>query len=122
MQWWKWLTDLEQLTGFHVPRCIRPSGYGKVVSDQLHHFSDASEARYGVVTYLRQVSNRNDFAMGKAQVASLKHMTIPRLELAAAVLAVRMDAMLRQELQIKLEELFFLTDSTSLMCYYLPHL
>lgn len=59
------------------------------------------------MTYLHQESNNNDyhvtFIMGKACVAPLKQMTIPRLELEAAVLAVRMDSMLRDELEIKLE-------------------
>lgn len=40
-------------------------------------------------------------------------MTIPRLELAAAVLAVRMDLMLKTELQIVLKDSVFWTDSTS---------
>lgn len=44
-------------------------------------------------------------------------MTIPRLELTAAVLAVRMDVMLRTELQVVLEESVFWTDSTSVLRY-----
>ena len=35
------------------------------------------------------------FMLGKARVAPLKQMTIPRMELAAAVLAVKVDKMLR---------------------------
>ena len=35
------------------------------------------------------------FMLGKARVAPLKQMTIPHMELAAAVLAVKVDKMLR---------------------------
>ena len=44
-------------------------------------------------------------------------MTIPRLELTAAALAVRMDVMLREELKITLEESVFWTDSTAVLRY-----
>lgn len=55
--------------------------------------------------------------LGKARVASLKQTTIPRLELAAAVLAVRVDKMVQKELQLKLEKSVFWTDSTTVLKY-----
>lgn len=47
----------------------------------------------------------------------LKAVTIPSLELTAAVLAARVDAMLKAELQIQLDESVFWTDSTSVLKY-----
>lgn len=44
-------------------------------------------------------------------------MTIPRLELSAAVLAVKMDAMIKAELGMQLKESVFWTDSTSVLKY-----
>lgn len=41
----------------------------------------------------------NTFVMGKVQVALLKQMTIPRMELAAAVVTVHIDKMLKEELE-----------------------
>ncbi len=61
---------------------------------QMHHFCDASDIGYGTVSYLRLTSSNKvhvTFIMGKARVAPLKVMTTPRMELTAAVLAVRMD-------------------------------
>lgn len=57
------------------------------------------------------------FILGKARVAPLKQVTIPRLELNAAALAVQVDTMLRVELQLPLEKSCFWTDSTSVLKY-----
>ncbi len=50
-------------------------------------------------------------------VAPLKQTTIHHLELTAAVLAVRMDKMLRRELQLDLHPSVFWTDSTTVLKY-----
>lgn len=119
-QWIKWLRDLDKVTAFKVDRCLKPSGFGQLTHGQLHHFSDASESAYGTVTYLRMQNNCNSvhvsFMLEKARVAPLKQVTIPRLELTAAVL-VRVDTMLRAELQLPLGKSCFWTDSTSVLKY-----
>ncbi|XP_063042981.1 uncharacterized protein LOC134437423 [Engraulis encrasicolus] len=120
-QWTRWLEELDMLSEFHVRRCVKPKGFGDVVQAQLHHFSDASESGYGAVSYLRMQNTQNDvhvaFLMGKARVTPLKTVTIPRLELTAAVLAVRVDLMLKAELRIPVQESVFWTDSTSVLKY-----
>lgn len=55
--------------------------------------------------------------MGKARVTPLKQVTISRLELTAAVTAVKIDKMLRQELQVPPQPSVFWTDSTSVLRY-----
>ncbi len=57
--------------------------------------------------------------MGNARVAPLKVMTIPRLELATAVLAAKVDRMLKEELELVLDDSVFWTDSTSVLKYIL---
>lgn len=68
----------------------------------VHHFCDASEKSYGVVSYLRMVDKEKrvhcSFVNGKERVAPMKQQTIPRLELCAAVLAAKVDKCLRKEL------------------------
>ena len=44
-------------------------------------------------------------------------MTIPRLELSAAVLAVKLDRSLREELEMKIDESVFWSDSTAVLQY-----
>ena len=88
-----WLEDLKSLASFKVKRCIKP------IKAQLHNFSDASEDGFGTVTYLRIENSKSQvhvsFMLGKTRVTPLKQITIPRLELTTAVLAVRVDQMLR---------------------------
>ena len=51
--WEKWITDIPKLLSFSVCHSVFPEAFGPVVSSQLHHFSDAFEAAYGSVSYLR---------------------------------------------------------------------
>ncbi|XP_043191130.1 uncharacterized protein LOC122364619 [Amphibalanus amphitrite] len=93
--WTKWLKDLPKLEALEVARCLKPARLGSIVSRQLHHFSDASTVGYGVVSYLRQTDDKGQvhcmILMAKSRVAPLKKMTVPRMELAAATVAVRLD-------------------------------
>lgn len=120
-QWKKWLEDLDQLAAFKVDRCIKPVDFGAVKRAQLHHFADASESGYGTATYIRMLNQENGvqvtFLLGKARVTPLKAVTIPRLELTAAVLSTKVDVLLKSELDFKLEASVFWTDSTSVLKY-----
>ena len=116
-QWPEWLEDIALLSQVCLPRCMKPEGFGSVASCELHHFSDASSRGYGVVTYLRFTNTCGkvhcSFVFGKSRLASLKGMTIPRLELTAAVLAARV----RRALQFQIDRSVFWTDSTTVMRY-----
>ncbi|XP_048042569.1 uncharacterized protein LOC125266160 [Megalobrama amblycephala] len=120
-QWSEWLQDLNKVAMVKVDRCIKPKEFGKIELAQLHHFSDASECGYGTVSYLRLEDENKEvrlsFMLGKSRVAPLKQITIPRLELAAAVLAVKIDKMLKKELQLDLAKSVFWTDSQTVLKY-----
>ena len=49
--------------------------------------------------------------VGKARVVPLKVMTIPRMELVATALSVKMPILLREELEIPVNKEVFWTDS-----------
>ncbi|XP_078032247.1 uncharacterized protein LOC144467474 [Epinephelus lanceolatus] len=119
-KWFEWLEDLQKVAEFNVDRCVKPRDFGDPATVQLHHFSDPSQVGYGTVSYLRLEKDDRvqvAFLLGKARVAPLKQTTIPRLELTASVLAVRVDKMLQKELQLNLEKSVFWTDSTTVLKY-----
>ena len=64
----------------------------------LHIFADASTKAYGAVAYLHQ-NKQVAFTMSKTRVAPLKPLTLPRLELSAAVLAARLGDFIVRSLQ-----------------------
>ncbi|KAK5866387.1 hypothetical protein PBY51_020583 [Eleginops maclovinus] len=53
----------------------------------------------------------------KARVAPLKSPTIPRMELTAATVAIKMDKLLEIELELELHDSIFWTDSTAVLKY-----
>ena len=121
-KWSEWQKDLHGISDFRIERCYKPVDFD-VTDTQLHHFCDASESGYGTVSYIRFTSESKPphimLVMGKARVAPLKVVTIPRMELTAAVLAARIDNMLRKELGLQISDSFFWTDSTSVLKYIL---
>ena len=106
-RWKNWLSTLPRLEETVIDRCFVPAEFGEIASRELHHFSDASQVAYGAVSYLRTVSKEGDihcsFLIGKSRLAPLKATTIPRLELSAAVVATRLDKVMQQELEMKIE-------------------
>ena len=120
-KWTVWLEELPYLKDLSLPRCFKPPHFGKVTSIQLHHFADASETGYGIVSYIRQINDHGDihcsFVVSRSRVAPLKRITIPRMELTAAVLAVKMDATLCKELTLPSHLSVFWTDSMTVLRY-----
>ena len=120
-RWEKWRNDLLLLNNLSVQRCYRPEGFENLKTIELHHFSDASTLGYGQCSYLRMVNNEDQvhcsFVMGKARVSPLKTVTIPRLELTAALVSVKVSNMLHKELNYEGITDVFWTDSKVVIGY-----
>ena len=120
-RWHKWLSTLPQLGQLSISRCFKPDTSFQVpITMQLHVFADASSTGYGTVAYLR-LSNGNgahhvSFVAGKARLTPLKYVTIPRLELTAAVTAVRLGCMIQREMDESLDVRYY-TDSSTVLRY-----
>ena len=118
--WEDWLGDLMKLCEFELPRCFCVDTCPEA-SIQLHVFADASEKSFGAVCYarysLRDGSIKVSFVMARNRVAPLKQLSIPRLELQAAVLAIRLYCLVKQELTVKVEDTIFWSDSKTVLQY-----
>lgn len=118
--WSWWLHDLPLIQNFAIPCCLKSKCF-ETVSAELHHFADASERAYGAVSYLCMVDNSGNshcsFLMSKSRLAPLKPTTIPRLELAAAVEAVKINKLLQKELEVPLQESVYWSDSMIVLWY-----
>ena len=120
-KWKTWLENLSLLNAFCAPRCFVKSEFGNCVRRELHHFSDASTVGYGQCTYIRQINECGDVScslvMGKARVTPMRMVTIPRLELTAALLSVKISKLLQTAFKYPIDEEYFWTDSTIVLCY-----
>ena len=113
------LGSLSQIKKLQIKRCFKPKGFEHPVCVQLHHFSDASQLAYGACSYLHLINENGfvhcSFLIGKLRLAPLKTVSIPRLELIAAVLAVKLDSMLRKELKVEITATTFWCDLTTVL-------
>lgn len=85
--WVRYKTELPVISNLSIPRHIVPTNFLKC---ELHAFSDSSEKGYAAVVYFRFVLPDEKYVVrlicGKSKVAPLKTISLPRLELCAAVL------------------------------------
>ncbi|XP_062702228.1 uncharacterized protein LOC134285471 [Aedes albopictus] len=120
-KWEIWLQVLPSVQNVRVPRCYRLlTSIGSATCVQLHTFVDASEDGYAAVAYLRfQQGNSVECAIvaAKSRVAPLKFVSIPRLELQAAVIGARLAKTVSSSLSFKLDEKFFWTDARDVLCW-----
>ena len=120
-RWEKWRSNLLAVDSLAIDRSYKPVDFGEVKTTQLHHFCDASTTGYGQCTYMRLTNNEGrvhcTLVMGKSRVTPLKPITIPRLELTAAVVSVRVSSYLQSELRLENVEEFYWTDSNVVLGY-----
>ena len=92
------ITDAATLPLSHkYTACIPPS---EVTLTVLHVFADASLKAYGAAVYIQQDNQPASFVISKSRAAPLKPITLPKLELMAAVLAGRLSNFVRNSLSI----------------------
>ena len=88
-RWTAILADLRELPNILIPRLYFPPSQIGTHIDNIFVFADASTKAYGAIVYLNS-GDHISFAMSKNRVAPTKPITLPRLELMAAVTATRL--------------------------------
>ena len=113
-EWSSWKSELLQLKDVTIPRWFGTSATSNSIVE-LHGFGDASPKAYGAAVYIRvidsvgQVSSK--LVMSKSRVAPIKEVSLPRLELLAAVVNARLLKFVVDTLQIKMHRVVCWTDS-----------
>ena len=96
--WHQIASDVVKATQMSFPRqCIT---FSPTTEATLHIFADASPKAYGAVAYLQQGMN-SSLVMSKTRAAPLKQLSLPKLELMAAVLATRLYLFITTSLNMK---------------------
>ena len=101
-----------------LPRCY----IANVPTDapvELRIFCDASEKSYGAVAYIRVEDSKGKvqvaFVMARSCVAPKKQLSIPRLELCAALSGAQLAKILLTELTLPVSKPTLWTDSTTVL-------
>lgn len=112
----EWLEGMRTISGFRVPRY-----YNLGCTDvELHIFVDASELAMAVSAYRRTENNHGvklRFVSGKTRTAPRKVTSIPRLELQAAVLGVRMRRTIQEQHTVLPTRTYLWTDSKTVLLW-----
>lgn len=116
--WKVWLEQLPETTNVKIPRQY----YFGVSSSasEMHMFVDASEEAFAAVCYLRSTTGVKvvvAFVGSKARVSPIRKLTIPRLELQAALLGARLAQTVKEELNIVISATHFWSDSRTVLCW-----
>ena len=89
-KWREIVTDLQNATAITITRRYFPCDTeDDKHTAHLHIFADASMKAYGAVIYICK-DNITSFVIAKTRVAPIKQLTLPQLELMAALVATRL--------------------------------
>ncbi|GFW89949.1 uncharacterized protein TNCV_864791 [Trichonephila clavipes] len=107
---WNDLLPAEEYREWQIPKVI-----------EIHGFADASERCYGAAVYCKSKNLKSETLVrlitSKSRVAPIKSLTIPRLELCAAVLLAKLVKRVVAALQLETAELYLWSDSMIVLAW-----
>nr|CAI5835987.1 unnamed protein product [Callosobruchus analis] len=111
--WCKLRDDLPSLNELAIPRKVISANAWKI---ELHGFSDSSKDAYGGCLYVRSIDKDGSIEVhllcSKSKVAPLKTISIPRLELCAALVLSRLADKVRKSLNLTFDRCILWSDSS----------
>ncbi|XP_076246223.1 uncharacterized protein LOC143186434 [Calliopsis andreniformis] len=117
-QWTTFRSELVIISSFSIPRRVVCDNVQQV---ELHGFSDASEKAYGACVYLRTWDTSGIWTVrllcAKSRVAPLKSISLPRLELCAALLLAQLISKVKDSIQLNIDQMYFWSDSTIVIAW-----
>lgn len=122
-QWTTFRQQLLQLEQLSIPRWLGNNDAS--TSIQFHGFSDASQLAMAAVIYVRVPQDNEDhftrLVCSKTKIAPIKRVTIPRLELTAALLLARLMTKTIQALDHTDAPVYCWTDSSVTLTWITAH-
>jgi len=117
-----WESELQDISNMSLPRCFIPFDFDNTRTEQqLHVFSDASERIYGSVAYLRTENEHGQtyvsFVAARSRVAPTKQVSMPRLELCAALTGAQLADTMCSELNFPIGDCVFWSDSSTVITW-----
>ncbi|GFX85020.1 integrase catalytic domain-containing protein [Trichonephila clavipes] len=117
-EWQQFLVSLENINNIEIPRRILVA-FPEVI--EIHGFADASERCYGAAVYCKSKNLKSETLVrlitSKSRVAPIKSLTIPRLELCAAVLLAKLVKRVVAALQLETAEVYLWSDSMIVLAW-----
>lgn len=123
-KWSQFRNELENLSrNIRIPRWINTTHSSKI---EIHGFSDSSSLAYAAAIYVKTEIDGEvhvNLFYAKTKVAPLKKVSIPRLELMAAVMLSKIMDHLKSVLQFSTAKYFYWTDSQIVLAWIrdVPH-
>jgi len=113
------MKEMKNLRQVSFPRSLKPATWRKDMLPILMMFGDGSTQAYCSLAYARWELEDGSVTCrliaGKTRVAPKKKISVPRLELMGAVLAVRLAKKIKDSLKIQFGATRFFTDSTAVL-------
>ena len=106
-----WCSDLREIRTMSINQLYFKNGCTNL---RIHIFTGASEETMCLVAYLKdEATLKLTYVIGKCRVAPLRHMTIPKLELQAAVYGVRHRKQILSDHDVRIDQIYHWTDSST---------
>lgn len=113
-----WVKNLSYLCDIKIPRWVNADQEGRQ-EWTIHTFCDASKDAFSAAVFLRVLRYGKvsiHLLAAKSRIAPLRTLSIPRLELMAAVIAVRLYNTVVENLEVEIDS-YFWTDSTTILSW-----
>ncbi|KAF5302055.1 hypothetical protein FQR65_LT19138 [Abscondita terminalis] len=117
-RWIEFLGDLSNLPTIKINRRVV---FHANSTYEIHGFCDASTVAFAACVYVRSISDNGNISCNlmcsKSRVAPLKVVTLPRLELCAAVLLAELVSRVKDSLRMNINNFYYYSDSMIALCW-----
>ncbi|GBM94658.1 hypothetical protein AVEN_185627-1 [Araneus ventricosus] len=118
-EWERFLNSLHSINQLCIPRHVLCEFPEKL---EVHGFADASERAYGAVVYLTCKSSAGErncvrLLCSNSRVVPLKFISVPKLELCAALLLAQLVKRVLCAIKLKINDVYLWSDSTIVLAW-----